>query len=179
MTRRALVGLSAALAASALVLAGCGATAAPPAGGSLGGAPQTAGPGGVTTAKDPCTLLTRAEAETALGEPATGEGKNANGVCKWTGAANDGSDVLTINVDDPAVLKRVASGSNGTPGGVPIELVSGVGDEAIYADVLKFLYVRTGTTGFMIQLVTIANMQTNASARDTEVILAKTILSRL
>ncbi len=80
-----------------------------------------------------------------------------------------GSDVLTLDLADPAVLKRTVSGSNGSPGGVPIE--------AIYADVLKFLYVRKGTTGVTIQLVTIAALQ--ASQRDKEVTLAQAILGRL
>ena len=178
MTRHTLVSWGGALAASALLLVGCGAGGAPPAGGSLGGGAQSAGTGVVATAKDPCTLLTRAEAEQALGEPATGEGKgDGKGLCVWTGVANDGSDVLTLDLADPAVLKRTVSGSNGSPGGVPIEVVSGVGDEAIYADVLKFLYVRKGTTGFTIQLVTIAALQ--ASQRDKEVTLAQAILGRL
>ena len=178
MTRQTLLSWGGALAASALLLTGCSAGSTPPAGGSPNGGAQSAGTGVAAPGKDPCTLLTRAEAEQALGEPATGEGKGAGeGLCTWTGVANDGSDLLTVHVADPAILKRVVSGSNGTPGGVPIEAVSGVGDEAIYADVLKFLFVRKGSTGFTIQLVTIAALQT--SERDKEVTLAQAILGRL
>ena len=131
MTRKTLVGWSGALAATALLVIGCAASSVPPPGGSSGGAVQStapSGPGGQGVGKDACTLLTRAEVEKALGEPVTGAGVSSGaGHCEWTAAANDGSDTVNLDLDDPDVLKTVVTG-NGGGGTVPTESVSGVGD---------------------------------------------------
>ncbi len=179
VTRKTLVGWSGALAASALLLTGCAASSAPAAGGSVSGGAQRTGAGGVATGKDACTLLTRAEVEKALGEPATGEGTSSGaGHCEWTAAANDGSDTVNLDLDDADVLKQVVTG-NGGGGTVPTESISGVGDEAIYANGLKILYVRKGTTGFTIQIATVAALAAQTSEKDNAVTLAQAVLGRL
>ncbi len=182
MTRQTLVGWSGALAATVLLVAGCAASSVPPAGGSVGGAARSAapsGPGGQGPSKDACTLLTRAEVEKALGEPVTGEGDSSGaGHCEWTAAANDGSDTLNLDLDAPDVLKQVVTG-NGGGGTVPTESVGGVGDEAIYANGLKILYVRKGTSGFTIQIATIAAAMAQTSEKDNAVTLAQLVLGRL
>ena len=182
MARQTVIGWSGALAATVLLVTGCTASSVPPAAGSSGGPVRSAaagGQGGQGGNKDACTLLTRAEVEKALGEPVAGEGASSGaGHCEWTAAANDGSDTVNLDLDDADVLKTVVTG-NGGGGTVPTESVSGVGDEAIYANGLKILYVRTGTSGFTIQIATIAAAMAQTSEKNNAVTLAQLVLGRL
>ena len=177
MIRHTLIRWSGALAVSALLLSGCGRSreASPTPGPSVGSAhgPSAA----VRTAKSPCALLTRAEVEKAMGEPVAGEGSAEFDECKWTGAAHD-DDTLSLDVDDPDVLKQVVTG-NGVGGHLPTESVVGVGDEAMYGANMRILFFRKGTTGFTIQIATEASLMARSSEKDHEVILAKAVLGRL
>jgi hypothetical protein len=177
MIRHTLIRWSGALATSALLLAGCGRSreASPTPGPSVGSAHGARAE--VATAKAPCTLLTRAEVEKAMGEPVAGEGSTEFDECTWTGAAHD-DDKLSLDVDDPAVLRQVVTG-NGGGGHVANEPVVDVGDEALYQTNLKILFFRKGTTGFTIQIATEAGAMARSSEKDHEVILAKAVLGRL
>lgn len=92
-----------------------------------------------------CTLLTRQDAETALGESVDGDGEfesntDGGGVCTYSNAA-DGASVQ-LQVVNPAVGRSLVQ---------PAEPVSGLGDEAL--DNHGWLFVRNGKTGLVFQIV--------------------------
>lgn len=161
--------------AVAMMLGGCGAEAgsSSPPGAANGGAPH-----GATSGKDPCSLITRAEAEAAMAEPANGDGKSSAGECKFSAGGADGSDSLTLLVGKPDVLKKVVT-SNGVGGTVSTETVSGLGDEAIFAPGLETMYVRKGSSAFTIQIATLAAVQANKNQKDAATTAAQAVLGRL
>lgn len=181
MIKHSNLGAGGVLLAAVIGLAACGGGSAPA---PAGGAAATGGGGPVAQAGqaaiDPCSLVTRAEAETAMAEPATGAGVARHEECKYTAQAND-SDTVTVTVGTPTVLKTVVTG-NGVGGTVTTEPVSGLGDEAIYQPGLQTIYVRKGDQAFLIQLATIASIQSGdggATARALDVTLARAALGRL
>lgn len=165
--------------ASLLGVAACGG-ASTAAGGAAGltdggGAAQAGRP-----ALDPCSLISRAEAEAAMGEPAMGAGTAQDTSCKYTAQANDGSDTVSIDVDKPEILRAVVTGKGG--GTAVTEPVSGLGDEAIYEPGLQMLFVRAGSQAFIIQFATVASLSKGdhgASAKPIDVTLARAALGRL
>ena len=178
------LGAGGAVLASVLGLAACGGSSPTTAGGgaaaaALGGAAAAAAGAG-HAAIDPCTLVTRTEAEAAMGEAATGPGQvRGADECKYTAQAND-SDTVTVTVGSPAGLKTVVT-SNGVGGTVTTEPVSGVGDEAIYEPGLQVLYVRKGDKAFLIQLATLASVQSadHSAAKAADVTMAQAAVGRL
>jgi hypothetical protein len=128
-----------------------GAATAPaqnPTPGSGTAAPSTKPPSGGGTATggsvDPCSLLTQAEVDTAVGQP-LGPGNQSllPGECSWT--TTDVTAGVDVQVSDWAQTKTAAT----APGIHPIS-VSGVGDEALYHQ--GNLYVRKGDAGFLVSI---------------------------
>jgi Protein of unknown function (DUF3558) len=147
----ALVGIS-----IVLLLAACSGSSTQPSGQSTPPAqqptanagaaatPSKPAGGGTTTggSKDPCSLLTQAEVDAAVGQP-LGPGKATipGYDCDWTTA--DFSASVSVTVSDWAAIKTAAT-STGTA--TP---VSGVGDEALTKGG-GLLYVRKGDQGFLL-----------------------------
>jgi hypothetical protein len=182
MNKHRTLGAGGVALASLLGLVACGGSTSTAGGGpsgvpgAMGAAAQAGRP-----AIDPCSLISRADAESAMGEPATGAGKAQGSECKYTAQANDGSDMVSINVDKPEILKAVVTG-NGVGGTATTEAVSGLGDEAIYEPGLQILFVRTGSQAFLVQLATAASLMKadhGASAKAIDVTLARAALGRL
>lgn len=185
MIPRKITGLGGALGVSVLLLAGCGggSTASAGAGASLPGGVSL--PAAVDQAKstlpDPCTLITRAQAEKAMAGPAAGPGKPADDLrerkCTYDAvesAGSAGSVTLTIN-NDPSILKSVVAAHVGGTS----EQVSGLGDEAIYSPGLYILYVRKGNVAFLVQVVTTTTIQDTSSGKAAEVELATGVLAQI
>lgn len=158
--------LTTAAVASLLLLAACssgavGTTAAPASGGEA------------TKAKtvSPCSLLTQAEVDTAVGQPLRpGKATIPNYDCSWT--TSDFSASVSVSVSDWAAIKTSAT-ANGTA--TP---VSGVGDEALTKGG-GLLYVRKGSVGF---LLLIGGPHLDAQSDHglaAEKVLAAAVLSRL
>ena len=75
---------------------------------------------------DPCSLLTQAEVDTAVGQP-LGPGKQVATLddCLWTTA--DFTAGVDVTVSDWPAIKTAATSTGGAPTSVP-----GLGDEALY-----------------------------------------------
>lgn len=153
MGRRSVVGLV--LIAIVATQAGCNpsddkakATATPPG--------RPAATGGAPGDADPCTLVTRAEAEAALGgvvqgpERASGFGQFSQ--CQYLASGERLVDVRSLTVQVHPVdfaSKRKAFVDSGEP----IEAVSGIGEAAFWVPGHGFLYVQKGglTLGLAVQ----------------------------
>ena len=124
-------------------------TSTPASGGSADGGGGT-GPGTpATTAKSPCQLLVRGDAEAAIGQPlpANAEDKVLH-TCQWT--TPDFVFGADITLGDWDSIKAAANAGKGVP-----VAVSGVGDEALNlngAGGPSLLYVRKGGDGFLLNL---------------------------
>ena len=108
------------------------------------------GPGTTpTTAKAPCELLVRADAEAAIGQPlpSNAEDKVLH-TCQWT--TPDFVFSADITLGDWDSIKAAANAGQGVP-----VAISGVGDEALNlngAGGPSLLYVRKGSDGFLLTL---------------------------
>ena len=171
----------------------CGMVAAVAACGGSSSASVGAGgalPGGVVGAAqansslpDPCTLITQAQAEQAMGAAAAGPGKLQGAyterVCKYDeGSDGAGSVTLTLNANAD-ILKKVVNGSLTGAQSADIQQVSGLGDEALFAPGLDILFVRKGSVGFLVQVATVAIVQSRGSGKDIDVSLANGVLAKL
>lgn len=161
-------------------LAACGGDA--PAVGSaratLPGAPGGAGQAS-SNLPDPCTLITRAQAEQAMGNPAAGPGTLEGGPTERTCSYKEGQDgpgSVTLHISDhPDSLKQLVAGTH-----VDGQPVSGLGDEAIFAPGLETLFVRKGSVAFTVQVATLAIVQGGrGSGKDVVVQLATSVLAQL
>jgi hypothetical protein len=153
------IAAAASLAAGCLLLAACSSASTPQAGQASASAhnptpgtgiasPSTNPPGGGTTtggSVEPCSLLTQAEVDTAVGQP-LGPGKATipNYDCQWT--TTDFSAGVSVTVSDWSAIKTSATANGHTP-----TSVLGVGDEALYKGG-GLLYVRKGTAGFLLSI---------------------------
>jgi len=160
-------------AAGGLLLAACGGSAAPAPAAPIAGSSVTAGAAGGSA--DPCSLLTRAEVDTAVGQP-LGPGKKTAlpGDCQW--AAADFSAAVSVTVSDWSAWKTAAYAGGHQPVSVP-----GIGDGALNLNGANgsLLYVRKGSIGFLVMI----NGPHIDSSRDhglaQEKVLAVAILGRL
>lgn len=105
---------------------------------------------GLITARKACDLLTRSDAEAAVGQPLPKNDANVTlGTCQYT--AEDFSAGASLTVDSWESIKDAATGGRHQP-----ETITGVGDEALYfAGSEKGgspLYVRKGGDGFLLVL---------------------------
>lgn len=116
-----------------------GDTSAPPINPPSGGGTAIGG------SVDPCSLLTQAEVDTAVGQP-LGPGKQVATLddCLWTTA--DFTAGVDVTVSDWTAIKTAATSTGGAPSPVP-----GVGDEALYKGG-GLLYVRKGSVGFLLTI---------------------------
>jgi hypothetical protein len=152
------------------------------AGGALPGGAVAAGQAS-SNLPDPCTLITQAQAEQAMGAAAAGPGKLQGGyterVCKYDEGSNGaGSVTLTLNANAD-ILKKVVNGSLTGAQSADVQQVSGLGDEALFAPGLEILFVRKGSVGFLVQVATVAIVQSRGSAKDIDVSLANGVLAKL
>jgi hypothetical protein len=183
----------------ALLLGACGATSTPAAtspavtsapGGSVASAPTavaatpqpaslpvvagSTGPGGGGIA-DPCSLLTQAEVDAAVGQP-LGQGKSAVAHldCAWS-SSDFGANVY-LNVGDWNSVKSGASANGGAP-----TAIAGLGDEAWTASGNNgsLVYARKGSNGFLLIIdgPQIDSLADHGVAQ--EKVLAAAILGRL
>lgn len=132
------------------------------------------GPGGGGIG-DPCSLLTQAEVDAAVGQP-LGQGKStiAHLDCAWS-SSDFGANVY-LTVGDWTSVKSAASANGGAPAAI-----AGLGDEAATASGNNgsLVYVRKGTNGF---LLIIDGPQVDSLADHgvaQEKVLAAAILGRL
>lgn len=178
----------------ALLLGACGSASTPAAtsapGGAVASAPTAAGatsqaasppvvagstgPGGGGIA-DPCSLLTQADVDAAVGQP-LGQGKStvAHLDCAWS-SSDFGANVY-LTVGDWTTVKSAASANGGAP-----TAVAGLGDEAWTASGNNgsLVYARRGSNGL---LLIIDGPQIDASSDHgvaQEKVLAAAILDRL
>lgn len=132
-----------------LVLGACSSASTP--------APADAATGGPLA---PCSLLTQAEVDTAAGQ-SLGPGAQAGALddCQWSNSDFSGS--VELEVGDWSAIKAKQAGPDGLlhagplGSGPTLTSVPGVGDEAWTfnaAGSSAQLYVRKGTTGFMLLL---------------------------
>jgi hypothetical protein len=122
-------------------------TPTPPATHASAGAPATSTASGVSA--DPCSLLTQAEVDAAAGQP-LGQGGRVGALdgCQWS--TSDFAGSVELDVSDWSSLKTKSAQT-----GQPLTPVSGVGDEAMGLNLAgnsAQLYVRKGSTGFLILL---------------------------
>jgi hypothetical protein len=192
-------------AAGLLLLAACGASAAPTAGpvtaaagASATGNPATGipatgnpatadsvldappvsqpnatpGAGATTAFADPCTLLTQAEVDTAVGQPLS-PGKQVATLddCLWTSA--DFTASVDVTVSDWTGIKNAAT-ADGTK--TPA-VVAGIGDEALGDPGL--LSVRKGDAGFLLTFDYPDMQAAPDQGLAQATILADAVLSRL
>ena len=142
MHRSALaLGLVVFLAASA---SACSSTTTP-AGGTAGDSGSATSGGPSTSAKAPCQLLPRADAEATVGQPLPENAEDKTlGSCQWTTA--DFAAGASVTVSSWDAIKTAETSHNEKP--VP---VAGVGDEA-YSNGPDLFFVRRGTDGFLLML---------------------------
>ena len=108
-----------------------------------------------TRGSDPCSVLTQADVDTAVGQPlGSGKPNAALGNCVWSSA--DLSASVDITVSTWLSIKNAAT-ANGTKPAPPS--VPGIGDTAFWAE--GFLYVQKGDAGF---LLSISSPQLNSAA---------------
>jgi hypothetical protein len=105
---------------------------------------------GLITARKACDLLTRSDAEAAVGQPLPKNDANITlGTCQYT--ADDFSAGASLTVGSWESIKDAATGGTHQP-----ETITGVGDETLYfAGSEKGgspLYVRKGGDGFLLVL---------------------------
>ena len=100
---------------------------------------------GIITSRNACNLLTRPDAEVAVGQPLPQNTvKNiALGMCDYN--ALDFSAGASLSVGDWESIRNAATGGPHQP-----DTVAGVGDEAL--SLRGLLYVRRGNEGFSIDL---------------------------
>ncbi len=166
--------IAAAVLSGWLVLAGCSSPAVPTPAAAVAaraladasaaaGASGTADPSGMAGAEaslvkvaeaasekggapNPCTLLTQAEVDAAVGQPLGKANLVLPGDCQWS--TSDFAADATVQVGDWSSMKTAA-----TSGKPPVS-ISGVGDEALNLNGSNgsILYVRKGDSGFMLTI---------------------------
>ena len=105
---------------------------------------------GIITARKACDLLTRADAEIAVGQPLPKNTANITlGTCDYT--TDDFSAGASLTVNSWESLKNAATSGTHQP-----VAISGMGDEALYFAGSETggspLYVRKGDEGFLLEL---------------------------
>ena len=99
---------------------------------------------GIVTSRKACDLLTRADAEAAVGQPLPQNTVNITlGMCDYNAA--DFSAGASVTVGSWESIKNAATGGAHQP-----QVASGVGDEAL--NLGGNLYVRKGNEGFLLTL---------------------------
>ena len=133
-----------------------------------------------------CTLLTTADASTALEKPSQ-PGKelvDATG-CVWSNdpAASDSSTRVTLNTHS---LRSFQAAMHPAITTIKIESVSGIGDEAFYQiypnDQAPFIWVRKGNVAFDVRILTRLKPKppfTNDQLKSKIASLAKAAVARL
>jgi Protein of unknown function (DUF3558) len=177
-----------------LLLAACGGASTPAAtsapGGSVASAPtavaatsqpasppvaaDSTGPG-AGDITDPCSLLTQADVDAAVGQP-LGQGKSTipHLDCAWS-STDFGANVY-LTVGDWDSVKSAASANGGAP-----TAIAGLGDEAWTASGNNgsLVYARTGSNGFLLIIdgPQVDSLSDHGVAQ--EKVLAAAILGRL
>jgi hypothetical protein len=139
--------------------------------GALSNAITPAGGAGAKGGSDPCSLLTQAEAETAVGQP-LGVGKQTATLddCAWS--STDFTANVDVTVSSWSAIKTAATANGHTPASV-----TGVGDEALTNGPL--LSVRKGDAGFLL-VIGGPNIDSRADhGLAQEKVLAAAILGRM
>ncbi len=97
-------------------------------------------------APNPCTLLTQAEVDAAVGQPLGKADLVLPGDCQWS--TKDFAADASVQVGDWTSMKTAA-----TSGRAPVS-ISGVGDEALNLNGSEGsnLYVRKGDAGFLLEI---------------------------
>ena len=184
-TRRTLTA-TALVAAGCLLLAACsGGSNSNAADQSGSGANVTVGGAGVSSnavnpasgaspkggSADPCSLLTQAEVDTAVGQP-LGVGKQTATLddCAWS--STDFTANVDVTVSSWSAIKTAATANGHTPASV-----SGVGDEALTNGPL--LSVRKGNAGFLLVIGGPKIDSTADHGLAQEKVLATAILGRM
>jgi hypothetical protein len=168
---------TACFAAGAALLCACSKPAASSGATEVAATPAPAAASGGAVARNPCDLLTRADAEGAVGAALPQNSTTpALGMCGYT--STDFSEGAQLTVGDWESIKQAATGGGHQP--TP---VSGVGDEALYFTGKETgagpLYVRHGQQGFLLVLngSKIDHMP-GADALAAEQALARKVLAR-
>lgn len=120
---------------------------------------------------DPCSLLTQAEVDTAVGQPLRpGKATIPNYDCAWS--TSDFAADVSVTVSDWTAIKTSAT-TNGKA-----TAVAGVGDEALTKGG-GLLYVRKGSAGFLLMIGGPHIDSQHDEGLAAEKILATAVLGRL
>jgi hypothetical protein len=140
-------------------------------------------PAGAATPRDPCGVVSRADAVTALGAPVTRTTSTTMGPsrsCVFHGSRPGQSVVVTAFRSDSLaearsrfadLVKQSASVSSSAPAKLP-----GVGDEAVV--VASTVYARKGTEAYVFNVVNVHGARSSAVTARAER-LAKATLARI
>ena len=161
-----------------LLLAACGGgssnNAAAAAGSTANVAADGVNPADVANpaaASDPCSLLTQAEVETAVGQHlSAGLSDPTLGDCSWS--SSDFTANVDLTVSTWSAIQTAATANGHTPDPIP-----GIGDEALNNDGL--LSVRSGDTGFLLTIGGPTIDSSPDSGLAQEEVLAAAVLGRI
>ncbi len=133
----------------------------------------TSGDRAAARGSDPCSVLTQADVETAVGQPlGAGKPNVALGNCVWSSA--DFSAGVDITVSTWLSIKNAAT-AGGTK--APPPAVPGIGDTAFWAQ--GFLYVQKGDAGFLLSISSPAFDSAADKGLAQAKVLAAAVLGRL
>jgi len=131
-----------------------------------------------------CSLLTTAEASTALGlKSLPGAAGGDSTMCVWSNDPNQGYDSPRIMLSTRSLRSfQAARHPNITT--IKVEPISGIGDEAFFQvypdDTNPFIWARKGSVGIAIRLITIPPKAfTLDQEKSKEMVLMKAALARL
>lgn len=136
-------------------------------------------------ATDPCSLLTTAEASTALGLkslPGAPAGGSLLPSCVWSNDPNQGYNSPRIMLSTHSLTSFQAASHPNIPT-IKVVPISGIGDSAFFQvygdDSNPFIWVLKGSNSFSIRLITIPPKAfTLAEEKSKEMVLAQAVLGR-
>jgi len=123
----------------------------------------------------PCAILTRAEAQAAIGEPVSAGTKGETG-CEFK-ASGKGSEEVIVGAYGAVTGTRFHDLSTGAGVLTGVSPVAGLGDQAAIDSTDTYLTVRLGSNAFIVQML--LNDRSKAELKTASIAIAKSILARV